>query len=173
MDDETRFACHICLESVLDPVVTLCGHLFCWPCIYLWSFKRRPRATLCPVCNSPCPETAIIPLYVVGKLKIPTPELSSDESELASSGASTEVPRRPQRPPVLEPGLPPLRQPAPARATVSFTPPLGSPPALFELQFQPATPLWYPPANKQLHTRILSLVLAFGSCCVLALLVLC
>jgi len=30
------FDCNICLENVQDPVVTLCGHLYCWPCIYKW-----------------------------------------------------------------------------------------------------------------------------------------
>ena len=30
----TLFACHICLECASDPVVTVCGHMFCWPCIY-------------------------------------------------------------------------------------------------------------------------------------------
>lgn len=28
------FECNICLELAQDPVVTLCGHLFCWPCLY-------------------------------------------------------------------------------------------------------------------------------------------
>eukprot|EP00592_Proboscia_alata_P005065 CAMPEP_0194375024 /NCGR_PEP_ID=MMETSP0174-20130528/23479_1 /TAXON_ID=216777 /ORGANISM="Proboscia alata, Strain PI-D3" /LENGTH=722 /DNA_ID=CAMNT_0039154947 /DNA_START=111 /DNA_END=2279 /DNA_ORIENTATION=- len=30
------FDCNICLESVVEPVVTLCGHLYCWPCLYKW-----------------------------------------------------------------------------------------------------------------------------------------
>lgn len=28
------YDCHICLDTAADPVVTLCGHLFCWPCLY-------------------------------------------------------------------------------------------------------------------------------------------
>ena len=28
------FECNICLEIASDPVITLCGHLYCWPCIY-------------------------------------------------------------------------------------------------------------------------------------------
>ena len=38
MDVEMKevFLCNICLEQDNDPVVTLCGHLFCWPCIFQW-----------------------------------------------------------------------------------------------------------------------------------------
>lgn len=31
---ESPFQCIICLETAKEPVVTKCGHLFCWPCIY-------------------------------------------------------------------------------------------------------------------------------------------
>jgi len=33
---EYDFDCNICLESVQDPVVTRCGHLYCWACLYKW-----------------------------------------------------------------------------------------------------------------------------------------
>ncbi len=36
-DGDRRFLCSICLEVVSDePVVTRCGHLYCWPCLYTW-----------------------------------------------------------------------------------------------------------------------------------------
>lgn len=28
------FQCNICFETATSPVVTQCGHLFCWPCIH-------------------------------------------------------------------------------------------------------------------------------------------
>jgi E3 ubiquitin-protein ligase RNF5 len=65
------FDCNICLDSAADPVVTLCGHLYCWPCIYEWlrpetdaeesrSSSRRRR---CPVCKAVVTPDALVPLY--------------------------------------------------------------------------------------------------------------
>jgi E3 ubiquitin-protein ligase RNF5 len=28
---ESLFECNICLDTASQPVITLCGHLFCWP----------------------------------------------------------------------------------------------------------------------------------------------
>lgn len=36
-DEESKsnlYECNICLETASEPVITTCGHLFCWPCIY-------------------------------------------------------------------------------------------------------------------------------------------
>jgi len=34
---DARFMCAICIDEVSDePVVTKCGHIFCWPCLYQW-----------------------------------------------------------------------------------------------------------------------------------------
>lgn len=32
--DASKYECSICIETAKEPVVTKCGHLFCWPCIY-------------------------------------------------------------------------------------------------------------------------------------------
>ena len=38
---EGAFECNICLDVATDPVVTQCGHLYCWPCIY--KYVRRAQ----------------------------------------------------------------------------------------------------------------------------------
>ena len=39
MTDNTdnKWECKICIEEAKEAVVTKCGHLFCWACIYEWS----------------------------------------------------------------------------------------------------------------------------------------
>lgn len=55
------FECNICLDMARDAVVSLCGHLFCWPCLHQW-IEIRPNAT-CPVCKSAISRDKVIPLY--------------------------------------------------------------------------------------------------------------
>ncbi|XP_022717109.1 E3 ubiquitin-protein ligase RMA3-like [Durio zibethinus] len=67
--DAGRFDCSICFDSAQDPVVTLCGHLYCWPCIYKWlhvqtsSLDADQRQQNCPVCKSNISSSSLVPLY--------------------------------------------------------------------------------------------------------------
>jgi hypothetical protein len=45
--DNSSFDCNICLELARQPVVTSCGHLFCWPCLYLSVSRVALLALLC------------------------------------------------------------------------------------------------------------------------------
>ncbi|KAL6992588.1 RING-type E3 ubiquitin transferase [Sarracenia purpurea var. burkii] len=62
------FDCNICLDFACDPVVTLCGHLYCWPCIYKWfHFQSSSLASdehpQCPVCKAKISHATVVPLY--------------------------------------------------------------------------------------------------------------
>lgn len=60
-----NFQCNICLDLAQEPVVTLCGHLFCWPCLYEW-LHDHSRSSECPVCKATVVEEEIVPLYCGG-----------------------------------------------------------------------------------------------------------
>ncbi|XP_022843417.1 E3 ubiquitin-protein ligase RNF5-like [Olea europaea var. sylvestris] len=69
-DEAGDFECNICFDLATDPIITLCGHLYCWPCLCKWLrlHSRSPRG--CPVCKAIIQEEKLIPLY--GRGKIPT-----------------------------------------------------------------------------------------------------
>lgn len=75
----------------MEPVVTQCGHLYCWPCLYRWlepgmlpgerqslhsgaGSSMSPYAAqvpgvdetrrVCPVCKAPCCVPSLVPIYV-------------------------------------------------------------------------------------------------------------
>ena len=81
------YECNICLESAREPVVTQCGHLYCWKCIYEW--MQQPRETLvCPVCKSGIKKEALIPIF--------TKENHEDPREQnMGSGDQGGIPNRP------------------------------------------------------------------------------
>ena len=41
----------ILLQLASEPVVTLCGHLYCWPCLYRW-LQVQSHCRTCPVCKA-------------------------------------------------------------------------------------------------------------------------
>ncbi|KAK4373977.1 hypothetical protein RND71_004654 [Anisodus tanguticus] len=85
------FDCNICLDSAHDPVVTLCGHLYCWPCIYKWlqvDSSGPVEKSKCPVCKARISNSSVVPLYGRG--------LSSPDSKSKKSQADVDIPHRPQ-----------------------------------------------------------------------------
>lgn len=91
------FECNICLDSVQDPVVTLCGHLYCWPCIYKWlhfetiSTKNQDqKQPQCPVCKAEISHATLVPLYGRG--------LTSKASNGMTPQFGSVVPKRPLGP---------------------------------------------------------------------------
>lgn len=107
-ENSTGFCeCNICLDSARDPVVTLCGHLYCWPCIYKWlhvqtSALESDKHPKCPVCKSSISNSSLIPLYGRGNPPSSEPESESESrsnSELNTTHQSDLViPSRPSAP---------------------------------------------------------------------------
>nr|CAB3478408.1 unnamed protein product [Digitaria exilis] len=88
--DSGSFECNICLDLAQDPVVTLCGHLFCWPCLYEW-LHVHAHSQECPVCKAVVEEGKLVPLYGRG---------GTSAAPRARSVAGVQIPSRPtgQRP---------------------------------------------------------------------------
>ncbi|XP_051205717.1 uncharacterized protein [Lolium perenne] len=85
------FECNICFDMADEPVVTSCGHLFCWPCLYQWLHVHSTHKE-CPVCKGEVTEGNITPIYGRGNS-------SSDaaDKKLADDGNAS-APTIPARP---------------------------------------------------------------------------
>ena len=57
-----NFECTICLDTAKEPVLTQCGHMFCWPCIYNWLDSKGGKAK-CPNCKNEITKDDLIPVY--------------------------------------------------------------------------------------------------------------
>lgn len=81
----------ICLAQLAsEPVVTLCGHLYCWPCLYRW-LQVQNNCRTCPVCKAGVDRDKVIPIYGRG---------GNDDPRTKTKDLDVEVPSRPsgQRP---------------------------------------------------------------------------
>ncbi|KAJ1981291.1 hypothetical protein H4R34_002128 [Dimargaris verticillata] len=61
-----EFSCNICFDTAASPVLTVCGHLYCWPCLHQW-LESQAQNPLCPVCKAGCDRDKVIPVYGRGK----------------------------------------------------------------------------------------------------------
>jgi hypothetical protein len=87
---DSRFSCNICFDAVVEPVVTRCGHLYCWPCLFRWlepGMLPEERQSLgmsyvynnnnsgvinrreCPVCKSECSLSSLVPVFVRSSIR--------------------------------------------------------------------------------------------------------
>lgn len=118
-----RFECNICLDDVREPVVTQCGHLFCWSCLYRWLNTNHQT---CPLCKAGVTKDNVVPLFIKGSSKDPRDRIPHDE-----------VPNRPgaNRPEVITQALGGWSMNIP-NGQVNMNMGLGFFPSLFGLQFQ-------------------------------------
>lgn len=128
-ESESAFICNVCLEvTSKDPVVTQCGHLYCWPCLYRW---LNTNHSTCPVCKAGVTKENVIPLFIRGS--------EEDPRTKSQSAGSSSVPNRPnaQRPEPtanIQTGL--GNNNNLQYGVVTFSAGFGFFPSLFGLQFQ-------------------------------------
>ncbi|XP_073001872.1 uncharacterized protein [Typha latifolia] len=83
------FECNICLDMASEPVVTSCGHLFCWPCLYQWLHIHSDHKE-CPVCKGEVTESNIVPIYGRGNSETNTKKKIGEDAE-----TGIQIPPRP------------------------------------------------------------------------------
>jgi E3 ubiquitin-protein ligase RNF5 len=152
----SAFECNICLDTASEPVVTTCGHLYCWPCMHKW-LEMHPDSQSCPVCKAAITRDKIIPLYGrSGEQQDPRKKKMSEEKvpqrPAAQRGESVRQ-SNPQRGPIPDNFFPPAgfpMGPAPFGHTNMWTGSFGSVnlgfgvfPPLFGLQFATGFPEMY------------------------------
>ncbi|KAI5439055.1 hypothetical protein KIW84_024702 [Lathyrus oleraceus] len=80
-------------EFRADPVITLCGHLFFWPCLYKW-LHHRSHPQECPVCKGVVGEEKLVPLFGKGRsVTDPRTEIPPRPSDIHTLFASLEQTR--------------------------------------------------------------------------------
>jgi len=95
VDDKSNMyvECYICMKTPTDPIATLCGHIFCWPCIYVW---LQNGSKPCPICRIVlAKEMSILALYGFGTSAKPTNNTFSENEATTSTNI---IPPRPPNP---------------------------------------------------------------------------
>ena len=158
-EHDALFICNICLDPVKDPVVTQCGHLYCWPCLFRWLNAHHRD---CPVCKSGVSRENVIPIFIEGNKEDP-------RKKIGAAGGDT--PSRPlgQRLPTLNLAAGDAGGQGGQMGSVSFQGSFGFFPSLFGLQFlnfipNANTDTTRPLTPEELHQEHLTRVLfAMGS----------
>eukprot|EP01138_Halocafeteria_seosinensis_P006111 gb/GECG01006248.1/.p1 GENE.gb/GECG01006248.1/~~gb/GECG01006248.1/.p1 ORF type:complete len:201 (+),score=22.47 gb/GECG01006248.1/:1-603(+) len=123
-DGMSFFDCSVCLEHATDPVVTQCGHLYCWSCLFRWIQAGK---NTCPVCKAGVTTDNVIPIYGKGGSQShPAVGTGGEESK-----DDTSVPQRPSG---RRPEAPRFSDMGPNAAF--FSGGMGYFPSLFGLHFQ-------------------------------------
>lgn len=84
------FDCNICFEVAKEPVVTCCGHLFCWPCLYQWLHVHCDYKE-CPVCKGKVNESSVVPIYGRGSSDVSGVRKNAEDGDQV-----LKIPPRPQ-----------------------------------------------------------------------------
>ncbi|CAK8543379.1 unnamed protein product [Lathyrus sativus] len=82
--DGDFFDCNICLDLSKEPVLTCCGHLFCWQCLYRW-LHLHSDAKECPVCKGEVTIKSVTPIYGRG-----------NNARVLEEDSTLKIPPRPQ-----------------------------------------------------------------------------
>lgn len=156
-EDASAFECNICLELAKEPVVTLCGHLYCWPCLYRW-MQVQSYCRACPVCKAGVEIDKVVPIYGRG-------------SDVGGKQAQEAVKEQPVPPRPAGQRLAVTQAPQPGSGQQPQQQQQGVLPALFGFQLGPGQGYVEALTPEQQHQAFLSrLLLMLGSFVIMCLL---
>ncbi|KAL9656600.1 hypothetical protein ABK040_002873 [Willaertia magna] len=92
-NENDTWSCNICFDTASEPVVTQCGHLYCWSCIYRWIQSQSNQTLQCPVCKAGIKQEQIIPIYGRGGSNKSTTNNSTNNN---NNSTSDSIPNRPR-----------------------------------------------------------------------------
>ncbi|XP_059649050.1 uncharacterized protein LOC132295002 [Cornus florida] len=78
------FDCNICFGMAREPILTCCGHLFCWACFHQLPYAYSSSKE-CPECKGEVTDTNITPIYGTG-----------NSAHVSESKSLVKTPPRPQ-----------------------------------------------------------------------------
>eukprot|EP00884_Botryococcus_braunii_P014137 jgi/Botrbrau1/22724/Bobra.0132s0063.1 len=167
-DDSAAFECNICYELSREPVVTYCGHLYCWPCLYRW-LQLKDTCQTCPVCKAGVDKDKVVPIYGRGGGSSDPRKKTQDDygGNGQNAGQLLDIPGRPPgvRNPVNDVSSPQLGVQNPPMGSMNFIP------ALFGVQSTGPGGIADPLTPEQQHQAFLSrLLLMLGSFVIMCLL---
>ena len=82
--ESSEYQCRICNKLATRPVISLCGHMFCWDCID--RVLTQTNSSACPICQSGISKETLTPIYV-------TEEAKSEPTSNPRPQAAREQPR--------------------------------------------------------------------------------
>lgn len=81
-EPDQKFKCLICLGLPSDPVVTKCGHMFCYECLSYWLLKYHSLGEgSCPTCKKYIKLSDCISLYTGDNQRSQTHRFSDNDEE--------------------------------------------------------------------------------------------
>jgi len=100
MSDVNLFSgdCFICFCPPNEPVITHCGHIYCWPCIFTWLNSNRTTLS-CPVCKNGISVDELIPIYTRNESDQISKKIKKDQDNSNQDNSVKErngIPPRPQ-----------------------------------------------------------------------------
>ena len=90
------FEWNICLTTANDPVLTKCGHLYCWKWIHQW-MNQQSEYIIWPICKSGISKESVIPIYSGTEKKThPKDAMNKEDENSNKNTGESGIPQRPR-----------------------------------------------------------------------------